>query len=108
MNTPGLSSIADILKKGDASKYTSYASIKGIHTPWQEKAFRCADKLGITLTPKEKGRWLKMFKQASLGRKTANLEAAYRYLSDYPKKMSNEQKMLFFFKIYENGLDWLK
>lgn len=80
----------------------------GIHTAWQEKAFRYADKLGLVLAPKARGRWLKCFKQASEGRKTDNLEKAYSFIIDYPKALSNEQKMMFFFKIYERGLDWMK
>lgn len=108
MKNTGITSIADILKSGDPSKYTGTSSVKGIHTQWQEKAFRYADELGIKLEGSSKGRWLKAFKQASTGRKTANLESAYRFLIDYPKPMSNEQKILFFFKIYENGLGWLK
>jgi len=76
----------------------------GITTQWQDKAFRYADKLNIKLTEEIKGRWLKVFKQASLGRKNNNLEKAYSYLSDYPNQLSGEEKIKYFFYIYENGL----
>lgn len=76
----------------------------GITTQWQDKAFRYADKLNIKLSEEIKGRWLKVFKQANLGRKTKNLELAYSYLADYPSQLSSEEKIKYFFYIYENGL----
>lgn len=80
----------------------------GIYTEWQEKAFRYAKALNLTLGKGATGRWMKIFKQASEGRNSANLEKAYSFLIDYPKPMSNEQKMMFFFKIFERGTDWMK
>lgn len=78
----------------------------GISTPWQDKAFRYAEKLGIRLTGSLTGRWLKVFKQASGGRKSANLEKAYSFLSDHPDRitMTTEEVVNYFFHIYENGL----
>lgn len=76
----------------------------GITTQWQDKAFRYADKLQIKLSEELKGRWLKVFKQASLGRKSKNLDQAYSYLVDYPNQLSSEEKIKYFFYIYENGL----
>lgn len=78
----------------------------GISIEWQEKAFRYADKLGIKLDNSLKARWLKAFKQSSEGRKAANLETAYRYLIDHPKRylFGHIGMMKMFFKIYENGL----
>jgi hypothetical protein len=76
----------------------------GISAEWQDKALRYADKLNIKLTEALKGRWLKVFKQASGGRKVINLERAFTYLVDYPNKLSNEEKIKYFFFIYENGL----
>lgn len=76
----------------------------GITTQWQDKAFRYADKLKITLTDDLKSRWLKVFKQAEAGRKSKNLEQAYSYLVDYPNALSDQEKIKYFFFIYENGL----
>lgn len=78
----------------------------GIYYDWQEKAFRYAEKLEIVLGTKDKARWLKIFKQASEGRKAVNLETAYGYLADHPtfKEKSNELKLKNFFYIYENGV----
>lgn len=79
-------------------------SNNGITTAWQEKAFRYADKLNIELTDNIKARWLKVFKQADSGRKTSNLEKAFSYLADYPSQLPSNEKIKYFFYIYENGL----
>jgi phage replication O-like protein O len=100
----GMESIKGIINKFQTP---AKSGASGISTQWQEKAFRYAKGLNLTLTGSSKGRWLKMFKQASEGRKTANLDEAYTFLFDYPKQITNEQKMLFFFKIYENGKSWM-
>lgn len=71
---------------------------------WQDKAIRYATKLGIRLDEPTKKRWMRMFKQASLGRKSNNLEKAYAYLVDYPKHLGNVERIKYFFYIYENGL----
>jgi hypothetical protein len=76
----------------------------GITKSWQDKGFRYADALHINLTPDVKGRWLKVFKQAYEGRNTGNLERAYSYLVDYQGNLTDEEKLNFFFHIYENGL----
>jgi hypothetical protein len=76
----------------------------GIATEWQAKAFLYAEKLKIKLDASTTPRWLKVFKQAHFGRKTANLEKAYSYLSDHPKPMDGKAKLNFFFAIYERGL----
>jgi len=77
----------------------------GISTAWQDKAFRYAQALKIDLKDDDiKSRWLKVFKQAYEGRNAKNLELAYSYLSDYPRPLSNEAKIKFFFWIYERGL----
>jgi len=82
----------------------SLPTSNGITKQWQDKAFRYAEKLHITLTDNLKPRWLKVFKQADLGRKIKNLEQAYSYLIDYPNQLSSEEKIKYFFYIYENGL----
>lgn len=96
-----LNSIGSVLK--DRYSFTPPKS-NGITTQWQDKAFRYADKLQIKLSEGLKGRWLKVFKQASLGRKSKNLDQAYSYLVDYPNQLSSEEKIKYFFYIYENGL----
>lgn len=96
-----LNSIGAILQ--DKYKFSKPQG-NGITTQWQDKAFRYADKLQIKLTEDLKGRWLKAFKQAENGRKTSNLEKAYSYLVDYPNQLSSEEKIKYFFYIYENGL----
>lgn len=96
-----LNSIGSVLK----DRYSfSPPKNNGITTQWQDKAFRYADKLQIKLNDDLKGRWLKVFKQADLGRKSKNLEQAYSYLVDYPNPLSTEEKIKYFFYIYENGL----
>jgi hypothetical protein len=80
----------------------------GVYTEWQEKALRYSKDLNLVLAPHAMGRWMKIFKQASLGRNTANIDKAYSFIIDYPKPLNNEQKMMFFFKIYERGLDWMQ
>lgn len=95
------SSIGSILKE----KYNfPTPKSNGISTSWQDKAFRYAEALNLELTDETKSRWLKVFKQAHTGRKSRNLENAYSYLSDYSKKLSSEEKIKYFFFIYENGL----
>lgn len=97
-----LNSIGAILQ--DKYKFSPKPASNGITTQWQDKAFRYADKLNVELTDNIKARWLKVFKQANLGRKTSNLEKAFSYLIDYPKALTNEEKIKYFFYIYENGL----
>lgn len=77
---------------------------KNISTQWQEKAFRYAEKLQIQLTEQMKPRWLKVFKLADQGRKKGNIDKAYSYLVDYDGNLSDEEKIRYFFHIYENGL----
>jgi hypothetical protein len=96
-----LNSVGAILQ--DKYKFSSPPA-NGITKQWQDKAFRYAEKLHITLTDNLKPRWLKVFKQADSGRKTKNLEQAYSYLVDYPNQLSSEEKIKYFFYIYENGL----
>lgn len=96
-----LNSIGGILQ--DRYKFTPTPT-NGITKQWQDKAFRYAEKLHITLTEDLKGRWLKVFKQADLGRKNKNLEQAFSYLVDYPNALTNQEKIKYFFYIYENGL----
>lgn len=100
----GMSSMKDLLANKPKLAVSPAA---GIVYEWQEKALRYADDLKLTLGSHARARWMKIFKQAFEGRKTANIEKAYSYIIDYPKDLSNEQKMLFFFKIYENGTEWL-
>lgn len=97
----GPSPIGDVL----SSRTIQSAAVTGITKPWQDKGFEYAKKLGITLTTEMKPRWLKVFRQAAEGRKPGNLEQAYRYLADYPGNLTDEEKVNFFFSIYENGLN---
>jgi hypothetical protein len=96
-----LNSVGAIIQ--DRYKFTKPTN-NGITTQWQDKAFRYAEKLNIALTDALKGRWLKMFKQAEQGRKAKNLEQAYSYLIDYPNPLPSEEKVRYFFYIYEHGL----
>lgn len=101
----GMKSLREALtQKGILKENTE--PTKGIHTPWQEKAFRYADKLGIKLEGRDTARWLKIFKQAEEGRKSANIERAYSYLVDHQgfQFKDNEAKLKNFFYIYENGV----
>lgn len=75
-----------------------------ISKEWQDKALRYAEKLGIKLDKTLTPRWMKVFRQAGEGRKSANLEQAYSYLYDYDGNLNNEEKVNYFFHIYENGL----
>lgn len=77
----------------------------GVYTPWQDKALRYAEALKIELTGNYRQRWFKAFKDANGGRNKGNLERAYSYLFDYTKPLTNDQKIRFFFSIFENGLD---
>lgn len=96
----GVNAIGDILQ----DKYERTRPYTGITKAWQDKAFRYAEKLNITLDNDIKARWLKMFRQANEGRKNTNLEKAYRYLIDYTGNLTKEEKLNYFFYIYENGL----
>lgn len=78
--------------------------LNGISKEWQDKSFRYAEKLGIKLEGGLTPRWMKVFRQAAEGRKSANLEKAYSYLYDYDGNLNNEEKVNYFFFIYENGL----
>lgn len=99
----GPKAIGDVL----ASRVIQPAAQSGITKPWQDKAFRYAEKLGIDLTGIQglKARWLRVFKQADEGRKAGNLEQAYRYLVDYTGNLTDEEKVNYFFSIYEHGLN---
>lgn len=94
--------VGDILKQ----KYNFSPPEKqsGITSEWQDQAFRWAKDLRITLDKSSTGRFLKVFKQAAEGRKQANLNQAYSYLKDYEGNLTNEDKLQYFFYIYENGL----
>lgn len=97
--------LADDLKK--RYNFTpSESKPGGISTEHQAKAFEYAKKLGIELKGIDTGRWIKIFKQAAGGRKTANLENAYAYCKDHPDwfEMDNKARMDLVFYIYENGL----
>lgn len=103
-SSKGMSSLKDIL----VSKGIPIAQEKktGISTPWQEKALRWADDLGVTLGQADKSRWFKVFKDAANGRKSDNLERAYSFLKDSPTfpGLSADGKLRYFFSIYENGV----
>ncbi len=78
-----------------------------VSTSWQDKALRYAKSLKINLDvlPSDKrASYFKVFKQASEGRKSANLERAYTYLIDYPRPLSDDARLNYFFHLYENGL----
>jgi len=98
-------SVGSILEEKLNSLEKPVKKKNGISTAWQDKAFRYAQALKIDLKDDDiKSRWLKVFKQAYEGRNAKNLELAYSYLSDYPRQLSNEAKIKFFFWIYERGL----
>lgn len=98
----GVTTAGEVLK--DRFTFSPSEKQTGISKDWQEKGFRYAEKLGIKLDEKVKARWLKIFKQASEGRNSANLEKAFSYLVDYPGIITPQEKMMYFFDIYENGL----
>lgn len=100
-NVKGFSDLKSLLQPKNAIQHEQK---NGIYTPWQDKAFRYAHELGIELTTTTKPRWLKVFKDAANGKNPANLERAYSYLHDYSKPLDSQQKMLFFFDIFNNGL----
>ncbi len=103
LHTPGMSSLKAVLEsKGIPVKQEK----NGISTPWQEKALRWATDLQIKLGPSDKPRWFKAFKDASIGRKSSNLETAYSFLKDSPsfQRLDTSAKMRYFFSIYENGI----
>jgi hypothetical protein len=75
-----------------------------VSTVWQEKALRYAKALHLDLKEEVMARWMKMFKQAHEGRKSGNLDKAYSYLIDYEGNLNDEEKLKYFFHIYENGL----
>lgn len=100
IKTNGVRSVGDIL--GVKVAVSPHVPKDGIYTEYQEKALRYADELDITLDKKNTPRWVKVFKQAHNGRNAANLERAYSYLRDV--SLPSDEKMLMFFKIYENGL----
>lgn len=105
--TKGMSSMKDIIARKTSPAPSPSG---GITLEWQEKALRYAKDLNIALPTHARARWMKIFKEASTNErgKAANIEKAYSFIIDYPKPMSNEQKMMFFFKIYERGLGWMK
>lgn len=96
---------------GETSKaYKESTQAKsGIHTEWQEKAFRYASQLGIDLEVTDdkgrsiKPRWLKVFKDAQNGIRFINLERATSYLIDYKKPLSSQEKIKLFFWVYANN-----
>lgn len=85
----------------------SFTKSKGITKDWQEAAFRFATTLHVNLDESQKGRWLKLFKDAYTLRThmKKNLQIAYSYLSDNKSFISldAEGKMKFFFKIVYCG-----
>ncbi len=99
--------IGSLLAHHKLPEKTNEVSHGGITKEWQEKAFRWANDLSIKLeSSSDKGRWLKVFKDAFEGRKSANLERAYSFLKDSPKFQSLDikSKLNYFFSIYEKGL----
>lgn len=109
--------VKDVLKAGSGLKYTSTGDRKelankmdmnakksGIHTQWQDDAFRFAEQLGIKLDDVSlKGRWLKFFK-TSYERKLSNkIKTTYSTLVDYAKFQSIETaegKVKYFFAVF--------
>lgn len=104
-NTNGIKSLKDILLSNHPMDLSGRTGEEvRIQHEWQDKALRYKEKLNLTLGQHAIKRWMKCFKEAKERGKEVNLEKAMSYLIDYPQPLSNEQKMLFFFKIYENGL----
>lgn|GEM_PF-5685791 len=111
-NTSGSRPGINFLERGGWSKVTlgqsqNKSSDSVISFEWQTDAHRYAEALKIDLSPEYEKRWYKMFKEASEGRNKGNLRDAYSYLYDHPRSLSNTQKILLFFKIFENGLQEL-
>lgn len=110
MAEPTNSPLKDMMSKKQEELKQEQPKGNGITYAWQDKALRYAKDLKIMLPTHARARWMKIFKEASTNErgKASNLEKAYSFIIDYPKAMSNEQKMMFFFKIYERGLEWMK
>lgn len=82
---------------------------RGIHTEWQEKAFRYAEYLKIELIGNLKPRWLKFFKSAyeneNMKSVRIKIETSVSDLYDRPtfQALANEAKVLYFFKTVQGG-----
>lgn len=72
----------------------------GISKDWQEKAFRFAQHLGISLSDaSNKSRWLKFFRD----NKSSKVDGTLSYLSDYQPFQAlegDENRMKYFFAVY--------
>lgn len=101
----GIGSLLDKQKQMLADRGKNPAPVSGISKEWQERAFRYAKDLGIELKDGDKGRWLKIFKQAAEGRKSGNIQIAYSQCRDYPgwEEMANTHRMNTYMHFYENG-----
>ncbi len=101
--SPEKNSIGEILQ----NKYAFPKETANISTPYQEKAFRYAKGLSLPLSDKDKPRFIKIFRDEHLGlRKTkGSTDQAYSFLKDYDGNLSYDDKLNFFFSIYENGLN---
>lgn len=77
----------------------------GIHTPWQDEAFRLAEGLNIKLDDQSlKGRWLRFFKNCYEKKMRTRLQLAYTSLIDSPKFKTipdPEGKMKYFFFVVQ-------
>jgi hypothetical protein len=99
--TPEASDIKEVL----AVRVDSILAVKpnsGISYAWQDKAFRYAKHLGISLSDtSHKSRWLKFFRD----NKSAKVDETISYLSDYQpysKVTGDEARMTYFFQVYYN------
>lgn len=80
----------------------------GITRSYQDAAFRHADGLGIKLKDKDKGRFIKIFKDEHAGIRHAwTTERAFTYLADSKKFLSLEYeiKLKYWFDAIMNGFD---
>ena len=93
-------SIGDVLK----NRPMPTAKQTPITKPWQEKAFREMDYIGVRLLPKDTGRVLKIYKEESEGKQhKAMTSRVISYIKDHPGGLSYDGKLKMFFKLITNG-----
>ncbi len=93
--------------RNEIGQKLSFSGKVGISKDWQDKAFRYANNLKINIPAEFKGRWLQLFKEASDNQeKSRRIDNTYTSVVDSPNflKLNNDQKILYFFKVFHNKL----
>lgn len=86
------------------NKSSKMEPIRNIIYPWQDEAKRFAEKLQINLTQEYEDRWYSIFKKAHESNQRPAIQKAYGLLYDYPDTLSNEARIKYFFKIYNDAI----